>query len=214
MKVKLVIFTLILLTGCSKNLQEYEPLLSPQISEKSPQNMLVYEAVGDPNETVGDAFGALFSSVYKMKRNHDMEIAAPRARWPKSLETPKDQWLGIYGLPVVETVTEIPPEISAKHPRLKLEIWKYGLVAEILHIGSYVSEDPTVEKLQRFINKSGYEIVGPHEEEYLRGPGMFFKGNQDKYYTIIRYPVAKIKPPVEPVPVNSDEAIPIEESTD
>ena len=80
---------------------------------------------------------------------------------------------------------------------LKLETWEYGEVAEILHIGSYATENPTVEKLHQFITESGYEIVGPHEEEYLKGPGMFGKGNPDKYQTIIRYPVARVVPPEE-----------------
>ena len=44
----IVLFTLILLTGCSKNFKEYETLLDPQVSEKAPQKMLVYEVEGDP----------------------------------------------------------------------------------------------------------------------------------------------------------------------
>jgi len=124
-------------------------------------------------------------------------MTAPRARWPKPADTPKDQWLGIYGMPVAESVIEIPDEILSKYPELKLETWEYGEVAEILHIGSYATENPTVEKLHQFITESGYEIVGPHEEEYLKGPGMFGKGNPDKYQTIIRYPVARVVPPEE-----------------
>ena len=183
--------------GCSNKFEAYEYLLDPQISEKAPQKMLVFEAVGDPNETVGKAFGALFSTFFKLKKTHDMDMAAPRARWPKPADTPRDQWLGIYGMPIAETVLEIPSKAAEEHPELKLDTWEYGKVAEILHIGSYASENPTVDKLHQFITSSGYEIVGPHEEEYLKGPGMFGPGNPDKYYTIIRYPVAKMMPPVE-----------------
>ncbi len=198
MKSKLLLFlAIIFLMGCSKKFEEYEYLLDPQISEKAPQKMLVYEAVGDPNETVGNAFGALFSTFFKMKKDHDMDMSAPRARWPKSLDTPKDQWLGIYAMPVAETVMEIPAKISEEHPQLKLETWEYGEVAEILHIGSYASENPTVEKLHEYIVSQGYEISGPHEEEYLKGPGMFGPGNPDKYVTIIRYPVVRMGTPAE-----------------
>lgn len=211
MRTKLsVLLAIIFLMGCGKNIQEYEHLATPEISEKSAQKMLVYEAVGDPNETVGNAFGALFSTFFKLKKEHDMDMAAPRARWPKPADTPKDQWLGIYGMPVAESVTKIPDELLSKHPELKLETWEYGEVAEILHIGSYATENPTVEKLHQFITDSGYEIVGPHEEEYLKGPGMFGKGNPDKYYTIIRYPVAKVMPPQESIPVSLDEDLPTE----
>ncbi len=155
--------------------------------------MLIYEAEGDPNETVGEAFGALFSTFFKLKKKHGLEMKAPIARWPKSPDTPKEQWLGIYGLQINDSVMEIPAKILEEYPRLKLETWQYGEVAEILHVGSYASENPTVAKLHQFITDSGYEISGLHEEEYLKGPGMFSKGNPDKYYTIIRYPVHKME---------------------
>mgnify|MGYP002640078528 CR=1 FL=1 len=196
MRTKLSLFlVIILLFGCGKKFEEYEYLSDPQISEKAPQKMLVYEAVGNPNETVGQAFGALISTFFKLKRGHDMDMTAPLARWPKTPDTPMDEWVGIYAIPVAETVTEIPAKALSEHPALKLETWEYGLVAEILHKGSYASEAPTVERLHQFITKSGYEISGIHEEEYLKGPGMFGPGNPDKYFTIIRYPVTQIDPP-------------------
>jgi hypothetical protein len=54
------------------------------------------------------------------------------------------------------------------------------------HIGPYAKEMPAVEKLMQFIKDSGYKVIGYHKEEYLKGPGMFFKGNPGKYYMIIR----------------------------
>jgi hypothetical protein len=46
-----------------------------------------------------------------------------------------------------------------------------------------------VDKLREFVAAEGFEIAGQHEEEYLKGPGMFFRGNPDNYLTILRYPV-------------------------
>jgi hypothetical protein len=200
MKTRLsLLLAIIFLVGCGKNFEEYEYLSDPQISEKAPEKMLVYEAAGNPNETVGEAFGALISTFFKLKKAHKMDMAAPRARWPRSPDTPMDEWVGIYAIPVAESVTQIPAKALSEHPALKLETWEYGLVAEILHKGSYASEGPTVERLHQFITKSGYKISGLHEEEYLKGPGMFGPGNPDKYYTIIRYPVTQIDPAeVEP----------------
>ncbi len=66
--------------------------------------------------------------------------------------------------------------------------WRYGTVAEILHVGSYATETPTIERLHQFIADQGYEIAGPHEEEYLKGPGMWGVKEKD-YLTIIRYQV-------------------------
>jgi hypothetical protein len=64
-----------------------------------------------------------------------------------------------------------------------LEEWSYGDVAEVLHVGPYAEEPPTIQRLHEFIAGQGYEIAGPHEEEYLTRP------NARLPKTIIRYPV-------------------------
>ncbi|MEW6104621.1 MAG: GyrI-like domain-containing protein [bacterium] len=94
-------------------------------------------------------------------------------------------------MPVSETA-QLPDNFK-QTPNMKIEIkeWEYGDVAEILHIGPYSEETPTIEKLHNFIKENGYKVIGEHEEEYLKGPGMFGKGNPKKYYTIIRLRVAK-----------------------
>jgi hypothetical protein len=56
-------------------------------------------------------------------------------------------------------------------------------------VGPYDKEPPTVEKLMKFIADKGYVVAGPHEEEYLTGPGMV--AEPSKYWTIIRYQVKK-----------------------
>jgi hypothetical protein len=94
-------------------------------------------------------------------------------------------------MPVPENVAELPEYEAEPGLTIELTTWEYGEVAEILHIGPYDKEEPTIEKLHTFIEENGYKIVGLHEEEYLKGPGMFFKGNPEKYYTIIRYQVKK-----------------------
>jgi hypothetical protein len=169
------------------DLSKYEALKSPRISQKADQRMLQVEATGDPNTT--KAFGLLFQTYYKNVKARGM--VAPLARWPKPLETPKAEWVGLYGLPVPETLDKLAESQAQPGLAVTLTTWPYGEVAEILHIGPYTSEAPTVDRLKAFIAASGYEIAGPHEEEYLRGPGMFGKGNPDTYYTIIRYQVKK-----------------------
>jgi hypothetical protein len=70
--------------------------------------------------------------------------------------------------------------------------WEYGEVAEILHLGSYETEPPTIERLQEYVAAEGYSVIGDHEEEYLKGPGMMMVAPKD-YWTIIRYRVEKAK---------------------
>jgi len=174
------------------DLSAYESLREPRISMMASQRMLVVELKGDPNQVGGKAFGALFKNYYQLKGvPKGGPPPAPRARWPLSLDTPKGEWIGIYGMPIPATV-EAPPEKA--DPLVKIGTWDYGTVAEILHIGLYSEEVPTVGRLMAFITQNGYQVIGEHEEEYLRGPGLFGKGDPKKYYTIIRYRVTKAQP--------------------
>jgi hypothetical protein len=173
------------------NLSKYDALKSPQIRSMPAQKMLVVEAIGAPSIVGVRAFGLLMKTWYGLQREYKgFGKAAPRARWPITDTLIKDQWLGRYALPVPESVNNVP---ASNDPKLQMniQIWQYGEVAEILHIGPYSTEKPTIEKLKDFITSSGYKIAGEHEEEYLRGPTMFGPGNPDKYYTIIRYPIRK-----------------------
>jgi hypothetical protein len=66
-----------------------------------------------------------------------------------------------------------------------IEMWKYGTVAQILHLGAYDQETENIKKLLVFIDEQGYEVAGDHEEEYLTRP------DAKVAKTIIRYPVRK-----------------------
>jgi hypothetical protein len=72
-------------------------------------------------------------------------------------------------------------------------MWDYGEVAEILHIGPYDQEVPTLQRLRDHAQARGYLLVEEHEEEYIRGPTMAGPGDPDQYITILRYRV--VRPP-------------------
>lgn len=166
---------------------------TPQITKLPDRKLLTVTSVGDPNDVTGPYMKALYGAAYhaKMKvykpKEIKMEIGKLAAHWPDAHLKPKDQWTGIWGLTIPEYVTE--KDIIQKDPNIevKLETWKGGEFAEILHLGSYTEEGPTVQKLHDFITSSGYEIAGPHEEEYLTKP------DSKNQKTIIRYPIKKAK---------------------
>jgi hypothetical protein len=172
---------------------QFEYLKEPQMRVMTDQKVLQVEAKGEPEAVGGAAFGLLFKTYFKLKGvPKGPRQPAPRARWPLSLDTPKGQWIGRYAMPVPESIGPLPAqEAGASGLRVEITTWPYGQVAEILHVGSYDTEEPTIRRLMRFIKDSGYETVGEHEEEYIKGPGMFSKGNPEKYLTIIRYRVKK-----------------------
>ena len=73
-----------------------------------------------------------------------------------------------------------------------LTTWEYGEVAEVLHIGPYDREEPTLQRLREFVQVEGYALVEEHEEEYIRGPTMAGPGDPEQYLTILRYRVVRL----------------------
>ncbi len=167
---------------------DFAHLEEPRIVLMADEKMLVVEAKGDPNVVGGDAFGLMLQLYYATDDAGYMQ-AAPRARWPVDLESDKSDWVGQYGMPVSHATTNVPDHDAVEGLTVSLATWSYGEVAEVLHVGPYDQETPTIDRLKAHIAQEGYVISGIHEEEYLKGPGMFLSGNPDDYLTIIRYRV-------------------------
>jgi hypothetical protein len=188
----LAALSLFLLMPKGPDLATYDFLKQPRITKMPDQKMLVVTAQGDPNTVGGKAFRLLFQTYYKIPNASKAIAHAPRARWVGDMNV-KSSWTGYYALPVPEATTQLPAAVAEPEYKIELLSWAYGDIAEILHVGPYGAETQTIEKLHRFIHTQGYRIIGEHEEEYIKGLGMFFQGDPAGYYTIIRYRVAKTK---------------------
>jgi hypothetical protein len=187
----LIVVALVLYVMKGPDLTQYEPLKEPRITAMKDQKMVVVEAKGDPTKVAPKAFGLLFKIYYKIEGTAKWpHPPAPRTRWSGDVNV-RSEWMGFYALPVPESVGALPSVEAEPGCKLDLTTWEYGTVAEILHIGPYTKEAPTVERILGFIKDSGYTATGFHEEEYIKGPGIFFMGDPEKYYTIIRYRVTK-----------------------
>ena len=176
--------------------EELRTLLEPRITTLDDQNMLVVEAKGDPNTVGAQAFGLVFQLYYSTPKTPKGPFqSAPRARWPVSLDQPKSEWTGLYALQVPDSVTSLPPHDAPAGLDASVQMWEYGEVAEILHVGPYDQEQPALQRLFDHVAESGYKVIGVHEEEYLRGPTMAGPGDPEQYLTILRYRVRKVENP-------------------
>jgi hypothetical protein len=173
---------------------ELEQLRTPRISTRAAEKVLVVEAKGDPRTVGGRAFGLLFQLYYQIPETPKGPAqAAPRARWPVDFEQPRSEWIGLYALPVPEQVSSLPEHTAPPGLVVKLTEWEYGEVAEVLHVGPYNREEPTLKRLREFVQAQGFVLTGEHEEEYIRGPTMSGPGDPEQYLTILRYRVATEK---------------------
>ncbi len=161
----------------------------PQILEMPPQKMAVVYGKGASDKVFPEFMPALYGSVYtlkfdlKKKGMPTFKVSGLRARYPDAHLVPMEEWTHIIGLPVPEDTTSLPQKVPGIE--VKIETWEYGTVAQILHLGAYDQEEPTVERLHKFIEENGYAIAGVHEEEYLTNP------DAKVVKTIIRYPVKR-----------------------
>ncbi len=161
----------------------------PAIIEMPPQKMAVVVGKGAPDKVFPELMPALYGSVYtlrfdlKKKGLPTFKVCGLRARYPDAHVKQMSEWTMIIGLPVPADTKSLPKKVPGIEVRL--ETWEYGTVAQILHLGPYDQETPTIQRLHKFIEDNGYEIAGFHEEEYLTRP------NVKVPKTIIRYPVRK-----------------------
>jgi hypothetical protein len=71
---------------------------------------------------------------------------------------------------------------------LRLGPFSEGRSAQLLHVGPYATEGPTIQRLHAFIADQGCEPVGKHHEIYLNDPS---RTAPEKLRTIIRQPVSR-----------------------
>ena len=70
--------------------------------------------------------------------------------------------------------------------RVRLERFSEGRAAQVMHIGPYATEGPTIQRLHAFIAEQGCERAGKHHEIYLSDPR---RSAPEKMKTIVRQPV-------------------------
>jgi len=168
---------------------------------------------GDPNTEPAyqEAVAALYAVAYKLKfmskKQMEKDYVVPPLEglwWADDMDTftvnrDKSAWDWTMMIMQPDWIT---PELFAQAvaevqkskalpalSKMRLERYAEGLSVQILHIGSYDAEAPTLERLHReFIPQNGYVEAGKHHEIYLSDPR---KVAPEKLKTVLRQPVAR-----------------------
>ena len=173
-------------------------------------NYLMLDGSGDPNtsQAYRDGVQVLFNLSYTLKFMvkkgalaidysvlpleglwwaEDMStfLTADKSRW---------QWTMLMMQPdfitpamVAEAIQAVkrksdPPLLKA----VRLETLSEGLCAQIMHVGPFSAEGPTIERLHQYIADAGYQRRGKHHEIYLSD---IRKTAPEKWRTVIRQPM-------------------------
>jgi hypothetical protein len=108
--------------------------------------------------------------------------------WKWTMMIPQPDWIS-----AAEVQDGIAKAAAKKAPALdllRLETLDEGLSLQILHIGSYADEAPTLHRLHtEFMPANGFGFAGPHHEIYLSDAR---RVAPDKLRTILRQPVRRL----------------------
>jgi hypothetical protein len=173
---------------------------------------LMIDGSGDPNANplFQQAMEALFSVAYTLKFSLkrgpgqlDWSMMAPEGLWWTEGAEPFDaadkaswKWTLMMTLPGFVTaamVREAKKAVKEKKSLarvddVRLEAFREGPSVQILHLGPYSEEGPTLEKLHQFAAENGYAHTGKHHEIYFSDPR---RTKPEKWRTILRQPVRK-----------------------
>ena len=189
----------------------YAARRKPGIVEVPELKFLMIDGHGDPNTSAdyGQAIEALYSVAYTLKftlkrkgaidfgvmpleglwwaNNAEDFLAGHKSAW---------SWTAMLLLPDVITDELVADAIEAASLKrsipaaavLRLEAFTEGLCAQVLHVGPYAEEGPTIAGLHGFIAEHGYTRRGKHHEIYLGDPR---RSAPDRLRTIIRQPIER-----------------------
>jgi hypothetical protein len=176
-------------------------------------SFLMIDGKGDPNTTkaYGEAIEALYAVAYTLKfmskktLGKDYTVPPLEGLWWAEDMTAftaarRDDWLWTMMImqPVwitAEMVSEAMTKADKKKllpalPRMRFENFQEGLSLQIMHIGSYADEAPTIRRLHEdYMPTHGYMPSGKHHEVYLGDPR---KTATEKLKTVIRQPVKRV----------------------
>ena len=195
---------------CKLHKDEYVAPKKPQLVKTGPGKYLAVVGRGRPGDELFQAqIGSLYGVAYTMKfqsmaAGQDYKVATLEGLyWPddpaacvfgQTLEALN--WKLLIRTPDFITAKQLKEAVAAlaekgKAPQagdVKLERLNEGLCVQMLHVGPYAAEKPTVDAMTAFMKEQGLAPNGPHHEIYLSDPR---RVPEDRLKTILRIPVRK-----------------------
>jgi hypothetical protein len=185
----------------------------PALVEVPALNFLMADGAGDPNpspsfqKAIQGLYGLSYTLKFgfKMRKGIDWTVMGLEGLWWADDMSAfpagrKDEWKWTLMIMQPDAVTaaaldEAREELKRRHPeaagpeRVRLERFEEGAAVQILHVGPYGEEGPTIEKLHAFAHESGFTVAGKHHEIYMSDPR---RTAPEKLKTILRHPVKKV----------------------
>ena len=193
--------------------KQFKFLYSPsakevQVVDVPKFNMIMVDGKGDPNSaSFHDAIQTMYTVSFTVKfdlkksKRLDYPVMPLEGLWwiPGSAEFDTEKrkdwrWTlmimqpDFVGPEEVKAAAEAAKRKGKRLEKFRLEDFHEGLSAQILHVGPYSAELPTIRRLRDFATENGYEQNGKHHEIYMGDPR---RAAPSKLKTILRQPIRK-----------------------
>ena len=189
----------------------YRATTTPQLVQVPPLRFLCLDGHGDPNTTPAYAatvqalYSVSYAAKFDLKRagGPDFKVSALEGLWwaedmSTFLTGDKSEWDWTMMIRQPDAVTgdllaRLADEVATKKSvpaarELRLTCFEEGAAAQVLHVGPYATEAPTIARLHAFIRDQGFTFDGhrhKHHEIYLGDPR---RSAPERLRTIIRQP--------------------------
>lgn len=176
----------------------YKATAKPSLVHIPEAPYLMVDGVGAPaSEAFASAVSALYKCAYAVRalRPVKEKVRPLSGLWEGDYHGSRDDWKWTI---MIELPGDVDADLAAtalanaakKGPvdGVRFERWTEGDAAQILHVGPFSEELPTVERLMAWIGEQDLHVTGRHHEIYLSD---FRRVDPAKQRTILRYPVAR-----------------------
>ncbi len=190
----------------------YAPKKKFEIVEVPEMQFIMADGHGDPNtaQEYAEVVEALYAVAYKMKfaskktlekdytvppleglwwaEDMDTYLTRDKSSWDWTMMIMTPEWITaeIFDAAVAEVRKKKNP---AALDKVRLERYNEGLSVQIMHIGSYDDEAPTIAALHKeFLPENDLTENGKHHEIYLSDPR---RVAPEKLKTVLRQPVKR-----------------------
>lgn len=180
------------------------------IVEVPPMNYFMVDGEGGPaaesyQQAIEALYGLSFTVKFDVKKGVGLDYTVMPLEglwWAKDITAfsadRKDEWL--WKMMIMQ-----PDYVTAKHvnaatkqlrekknplalDKIRFESYHEGPSVQILHIGPYDDEGPTIAQMHKFIDENGYQLHMKHHEIYLSDPR---RSKPEKLKTVLRQPITK-----------------------
>lgn len=184
----------------------YTASATPVVVDVPELTYLMVDGVGEPGtETYGRAVEAIYGVAYAIRfalkpsivysvmplqgrwwaEEGDISLADRSAwHWSMMIMQPPQASAEVFDAAAAKVRKKKP---AAPVDAVRLEPLTEGRSVQVMHVGPYAEETPTVGRLLGFAREQGYVPTGHHHEIYISDPS---RTDASKLKTIIRYPVA------------------------